>query len=71
MTGSQKRFFMGNFIIQEQRGCHCPEGHITDPRNMGTEETSRRERGMETSSEGRTGPRRGCSIIDGMEMKVE
>jgi hypothetical protein len=25
----------------------------------------------ETSSEGRPGPRKGCSVIDGMKMKVE
>ena len=36
-------------------GCH-PEGHITDPRNMRMEETSRRRRRMEASSEGGQGP---------------
>ena len=52
-------------------GGRCPEGHITDPKNTGMEETSRRQRKTETPSEGRPGPRRGCSAIDGMEMKVE
>ena len=36
-------------------GCG-PEGHITDPCNTGMAETSRREKSMEASSEGRQGP---------------
>jgi hypothetical protein len=52
-------------------GGHRLEGHITYPRNMRMEETSRRQRKTKASSERRPGPRRGCSVIDGMEMKVE
>ena len=37
-------------------GERCPEGPITDPRNTRMEETSRRQRGMEASSEGGQGP---------------
>jgi len=33
-----------------------PEGHITYPRNNRMEETSRRQRKIETSSEGDEGP---------------
>jgi hypothetical protein len=33
-----------------------PEGHITDTRNERMKETSRRQRGMEESSEGAQGP---------------
>ena len=39
-------------------GC-CPEGHIRDARNTRMEETSRRERRMEVSSEGGQGPEGG------------
>ena len=37
-------------------GGHHPEEHATDPRNTRTEDTSRRQRRMEVSSEGRQGP---------------
>jgi hypothetical protein len=52
---------MGNFIIQDQQekqeqNGRLPEGHITDPRNSRKEETSRRQRRMEASSEGGQGP---------------
>ena len=36
-------------------GC-CPEGRVTDPRNMRMEEMSRRQRSTEASSEGGQGP---------------
>jgi len=38
---------------------------ITNPRNTRMEETSRRQRRREASSESRPGPRRGCSAVDG------
>jgi len=37
-------------------GVHRLEGHITDPRNKRLEETSRRQRRREVSSEGCQGP---------------
>ena len=37
-------------------GGRRPEGHVTGPRNTRTEETSRRQRRMEASSEGDQGP---------------
>jgi len=37
-------------------GGRRPEGYITDPRNTRMEETSRRQRRMEASSEGGQGP---------------
>ena len=37
-------------------GGRRPEGHITDPRNEWLDETSRRQRTMDTSSEGGQGP---------------
>ena len=37
-------------------GVHHLEGHITDPRNKRLEETSRRQRRWEASSEGCQGP---------------
>jgi hypothetical protein len=63
---------MGNYTVQDKwktknkmGECHL-EGHFTDPRNKGVEEmTHKRDRIMETSSEGGPGPRRGCSAIDG------
>jgi len=45
--------------------CH-PEGHITDLGNTRIEETSRRQRRMEESSEGGQGPE---GAVDGMEME--
>jgi hypothetical protein len=59
--GSPKRFLMGNFIIQDQwknqeQDGRLSEGHITDPRNSRMVETSRRQGGMEASSEGGLGP---------------
>jgi hypothetical protein len=62
MKGSQKRFLMKNFIIQDQwvkqknkiGECRA-EGHITDPRNTRMEETSRRQRRMEACFEGDQG----------------
>jgi hypothetical protein len=52
-------------------GGRRPEGHITNPRNKRMEERSRRQRGMESSSEGRPGPRNGCTAMDGwMDDKV-
>jgi hypothetical protein len=62
MKESQKRFLMGNFIIQdqwenqEQDGKASSEGHVTYPRNKRVEESSGRQRRMETSSEGDQGP---------------
>jgi len=53
---------MGNFIIQdqlenqEQDGRTPSGGNLTDPRNARMEETSRRLRRMEASSEGSRGP---------------
>jgi len=41
---------------QEQDGGRRPEGHVTYPRNKKMEETSGRQRRMETSSEGDQGP---------------
>ena len=35
---------------------HHPEGNVTDPRSMRMEETSRRQRRVEVSSEGGQGP---------------
>ena len=46
-------------------GGRRPEGHITNPRNTRMEETSRRQRRREASSEGRPGPRNDCSAMDG------
>ena len=37
-------------------GERCPEGPITDPRDTRMEETNRRQRRMEASSEGGHGP---------------
>lgn len=48
-------------------GGYCPEGHITGPRNRRLEETSRRQRRKEVSSDGGQGPSRDCSALDGME----
>ena len=42
-----------------------PEGHDRVPGNTRMEETSRRQRRMEASSEGDQGPRRGCGTTDG------
>jgi len=47
-------------------GRYHPGGHITDLGNTRKEETSRRQRRMEGSSEGRQGPE---GAVDGMEMK--
>ena len=52
---------MGNFIKQDQwenqeQDGRLPEGHIIDPRHSRMEETSRRQRRMEASSEGGQGP---------------
>ena len=53
---------MGNFIYKaigktkNKMGGRPPEGHITDPRNTRTEETSRRQRRMKASFEGGQGP---------------
>jgi hypothetical protein len=38
--------------IKNKIGVRCSEGHMTDPRNTGMEETSRRRRRMEASCEG-------------------
>ena len=38
---------------------------MTNPRDTRMEETSRRQRRMETSCEGRPGRRRGCRAMDG------
>ena len=53
---------MGNFIYKtngknknKREGC-CPEGHITDRWNTRMEEMSRRQTGMEASSEGCQSP---------------
>jgi hypothetical protein len=50
MKLSQKRFLMGNFMIQDQlenrekmEGCHL-EGNITDPRNTRMEDRARTQR---------------------------
>jgi len=60
MKASQKRFLMGNFIIQgqweNQMGGRHPEGRITEPRNTRMKDTSRRLRRMDESSEGGNGP---------------
>jgi len=48
-------------------GGYRPEGHITDPRNRRMEETGRRQRRKEVSSDGGQGPASGCSALDGME----
>jgi hypothetical protein len=37
-------------------GGRPPEGHVTDPKNKRLEETSRRQRRMEASSEGGQDP---------------
>jgi len=54
---------MGNFIMQDQWGITKKkmgrgrsQGHIKGPRNTRMGETSRRERRMESSSEGGHGP---------------
>jgi hypothetical protein len=58
---------MGNFVKQnqwenqEQDGRCRPEGHITDHRRKRMEETSRRQRIMEASSEGGQGPERAAT----------
>jgi len=57
MKGFQN-IFIGNFLIKtsgenkNKKGGRRPEGHITVPRTMRTEEMSRRQRRMEVSSEG-------------------
>jgi hypothetical protein len=71
MKGSQKEVLNGKFhnvisylsCIEKtskktkiKMGVRHPEGHTTDPRNMRREETSRRQRRMEASSEGGQGP---------------
>jgi hypothetical protein len=43
---------------------HCPEGHVTYPRNMGMEEMSRRWGRMESPSEGWQGPEGIVSTIN-------
>jgi len=48
-------------------GGYRPEGHITCPWNRRLEETSRRQRRKEVSSDGGQGPASGCSTLDGME----
>ena len=58
----KKSFLVKNFIIQDSgkntymMGRRHPDGHITDPRNKRMEETSRRQRRTEASSEGCQGP---------------
>jgi len=53
---------MGNFITQGQwenkskMGGRRLEGHTADPRSKRVDETSRRQRRMEASSEGGQGP---------------
>ena len=53
---------MGNFTkkssgeTRKKMGGRRPEGHITDPRNTRMEKTSKRQRRMEVSSEGRQDP---------------
>ena len=42
-------------------GGHRPDGHTTDPRNTRMEETSRRQRIMEASSEGGQDPERSAA----------
>jgi hypothetical protein len=44
-----------------------PEGHITDPSNTRTKKMNRKQRRLEVSSEGRSGPRKGYNVTDGME----
>ena len=62
MKGPKKRFLMGNFITQDQwenkskMGGRRLAGHTADPWNTRVEETSRRQRRMEASSEGGQGP---------------
>ena len=47
-------------------GGRCPEGHIADHRNTRMEETSRRQRRKEASSEGGQGPERAVATwMDG------
>jgi hypothetical protein len=55
-------FFTGNFIIKDREKTknkmkgRRPEGHSTDPRNTRINETIRRQRRMEASSERGQGP---------------
>jgi hypothetical protein len=71
----KERFGMGHFITPDQwenqeqdvrtscRGTHQRSG------NTRLQQTSRRQRIMEATSEG-SGPRRGCGAIDGNELKT-
>jgi hypothetical protein len=58
----KKRFLMRNFIIQDggktkkKMGGRRPGRQIADPRNRRMKEISRRQRGIEASSEGGQGP---------------
>jgi len=45
-------------------GRRRPELHVTDPSNKRTEETTR-----QCFFWGKPGPRRGCSVTDGLEKK--
>jgi len=52
-------------------GGRRPDGRITDPRNTRMEETSRRQRIMEASSEaGRGSEGAAAPLLDGMEQHL-